>query len=371
MLIVQKLYIKDFLRVFLILGLGISLLFSIIGFIDRFDELMPGNPSVFQLFKYIAFHVPKYLSFVMPMAILLSALFIFTQAKNRMEIVAIKSAGGKINQIMSPFLIIGFLMSLIGFFLSEIVVPVFSKEIYSIKKQLSKKDSRIVFREGTVFMKGKEGAVVRIALYLDDRDLARGVSIYKYDGDGLKEKIQAEIAHWDGGQWRLKNVNIFNVSEGRSIHKEDILSDVIESPKILQKESWKAEEMTIIELLQYEKRLNEAGFKNNKLAVDIASRFSYPLINFFMIILGLSLSTGAEKGLLQKILHAKPEGKYLSSGGIIATGFGLIISVVYWVGYTFFLSLGYAGTISPEIAAWVMPIAYSICSVYLYRQIPQ
>lgn len=371
MLIIQKLYIKDFFRVFFILSLGISLLFSIIGLIERIDELMSGNLSVFMLFKYTIFSMPKYLNYVMPMAILLSSLFIFTQAVKRKEIVAIKSAGGKMNSILSPFLIIGVLLSLTGFFLSEIAVPVLSKEVRSIRNQLTKKDPRIVFREGTVFMKGKGDTVVRIALYLDDRDVSKGVSIYKYDEGELKEKIDAEMAEWDGRQWRLQNVNIFNVSEGKAISAAQKFSDALESPKILKKEIWKAEEMTIIELLQYQRRLNDAGFKNNKLTVDISSRFSYPLINFFMIILGLSLSTGADNRILQKILYSKTEGQHISGGGIISTGLGLLISLIYWLGYSFFLSLGYAGTINSIIVAWIMPIIFAVCSVYLYRQIPE
>ncbi len=371
MLIIQKLYIKDFFRVFLILSIGISLLFSIIGLIDKIDDLMSGNPSIFVLFKYTIYNIPKYLSYVMPMAILLSSLFIFSQAMKRREIVAIKSAGGKMNRILAPFIIIGILLSLTGFFISEIVVPILSKEIHSIRNQLSKKDNRIAFREGTVFMKGRDGSVVRIALYLDDRDISQGVSIYKYDEEGLKEKIDAEMAEWDGTRWKLKNANIFAISEGRATSVSELFSDAMESPKILKKEIWKAEEMTIVELLEYQRRLIDAGFKNNRLTVDISSRFSYPLINFFMIILGISLSTGADNRIVRKILYTKADGKLVSGGGIVATGLGLLISLIYWFGYSFSLSLGYAGTISPIIAAWIMPVIFAVCSVYLYRQVPE
>lgn len=371
MLLIQKLYIKDFFKIFLILGLGISLLFSIIGLIDKFDDFIPNNPSVFILLKYIFFHIPKYLTYIMPMAILLSSLFIFTQAMKKKEIVAIKNAGGKINSILSPFLIIGFIMSLCGFFLNEVVVPTLSKEIHSIKKHLTKKGSTIAFKEGTVFMKGKDGSVVRIAFYLDDKNLAKGVNIFKYDEDGIKEKIEAETAEWDGKLWRLKGVTVFTVSEGKAIFIDEMFSDTMESPKILQKEIGKTEEMTIFELLEYDKRLTEAGFKNIRLSVDISSRFSYPLINFFMIILGLSLSIGADNRLLQKFLPHKSEGRGLSSSGVISTGLGLIISLIYWIGYSFFLSLGYAGTFSPIIAPWIMPVLFAVCSVYLYKQIPQ
>ncbi len=371
MLIIQKLYIKDFLRVFIILSLGISLIFSIISLIDKIDDFVSAEGAFFILLTYTIYNTPKYFNYILPMSILLSSLFIFSQAANRREIVAIKSAGAKISRIFLPFLIIGILLSLFSFFLSEIVIPALSKEIQSIKNQLTKKGSNITFKEGSVFMKGKDGSIVRITLYLDDKDISHGVSIYKYDEEGLKEKIDAEVGQWDGQSWILKNVNIFNVLDGKSIFVKEIYADQIESPKILKKQILKSEEMTIIELIQYDRRLNRAGFKNPKLVVDISSRFSYPLINFFMIILGLSLSIGAENRLVQKVLSEKLKGKQTSGGGVFIAGLGLLLSLIYWLGHSFFLSLGYAGTISPAISAWIMPIFFAICSIYLYRQIPE
>ncbi len=355
----------------MILSLWISIIFSIIGLIDKIDDFLPDKSSFFMLFKYTLYNIPKYFNYIMPMAILLSSLFIFSQAVKRREIVIIKAAGARMKKILLPFLVIGALLSLFGFFLSEIIIPFLSKESHSIKNQLSKKSSNITFRQGTVFMKGKDGSVVRISLYLEDRDISHGVSIYNYGEKGLIEKIDAELAEWDGDLWRLKNVNIFNVSEGRSTFVPELSSNQMESPKILKKELWKAEEMMIIELIQYQQRLNASGFKNNKLSVDISSRFSYPLINFFMIVLGLSLSTGADNRILQKILYAKFKGKDVSSGGIIAVGLGLIISLIYWFGHTFFISLGYADAINPTVSAWVMPLFFALGSIYLYKQIPE
>lgn len=371
MLIIQKLYIKDFFRVFIILSFGISLIFSIIGLIDKIDDFTLADSSLFILLKYVLYNVPKYMNYLLPMAILLSCLFIFSQAVKRREIVAIKSAGAKISHIFKPFLIIGVLLSLFSFILSELIIPDLSKETLLIKNQLSKKTSNIKFTEGTVFMKGRDGSVIRISLYLEDKDLSYGVTIYKYDDEGLREKLDAEFGQWDGKTWILKNVNTFNFLEGRSSFFKELSTDQIDSPKILKKQMLKSEEMTIIELIKYDIRLNNAGFKNQKLTVDISSRFSYPLINFFMIMLALSLALGADNRLAQKVLYEKIKGQQITGGSILTAGLGLLVSLIYWFSHSFFLSLGYAGTINPAISAWIMPVSFAICSIYLYRQIPE
>jgi lipopolysaccharide export system permease protein len=128
------------------------------------------------------------------------------------------------------------------------------------------------------------------------------------------------------------------------------------------------EEMTLTGLIKYQRRLNEAGFKNIKLTVDISARLSYPLINLFMLLLGMSLSLGGafHKNFLERIME---EGRVGS--GIITAGLGLVISLIYWIGYTFFLSLGYAGTIPPVSAPWIMPALFAAGSIYLYSQIPE
>ena len=100
--------------------------------------------------------------------------------------------------------------------------------------------------------------------------------------------------------------------------------------------------------------MKKSGFRNTKLIVDLHSKISYPLINLFMILLGISLSINRKIG-----------------GGLFAAGLGLLISTVYWFTYTLMLSMGYAGVVSPIIAAWIVPIIFGIAAIYLFRKIPE
>lgn len=367
MLIIQKLYIKDFLKVLAVLALGISLVFSIIGLIDKVDDFMGYKPSLTLLFRYALFSMPKYLHYLMAMATLLSSLFIFSQAIRRREIVIIKAASGKMKRILMPFVVIGVLLTLFGFVLGEIVVPFTSKKIRVIKNQITRKSKEITFKEGTLYMRAKDGSIVRVALFLPDKNISKDVSIYKFDQDGLKERIDADTAEWEGNVWKLKNAAVYDISSAKITRQPEVPYHYIESQKIFQEDMWAVEEMTIIELVRYQRRLNEAGFKNIKLTVDISSRLSYPLINLFMLLLGMSLSVGGEQQKFHKIIHMGA-GKH---GGVIAAGLGLFISLIYWFGYSLFLSLGYAGAIPPVIAPWIVPSVFSVISVYLYSQIPE
>jgi lipopolysaccharide export system permease protein len=83
-------------------------------------------------------------------------------------------------------------------------------------------------------------------------------------------------------------------------------------------------------------------------------KVSYPFINFFMMLFGISLSMRSRIG-----------------GGLFAAGLGLLISALYWFAYTMMLSLGYAGVVPPVVAAWLVPLVFGVVTVYLFRKIQE
>ena len=369
MLIIQRLYIKEFLKTFLILVLGLSSVFSIVGIVDKIDDFMPHKPQFGLLLKYTFLSIPKFINYLMPMATLLSALFIFSQANRHREIAAIKSSGAKIKSIFAPFIGIGIILTLLGFVLGEVIVPAASKKLYETKNKIIKKGKGISFKKGVLYMKGKDGSIVRMSLYLPDKNLAKGISILKFDEEGLKERIDAETAEWEGDVWKLKQARLYDIANGKITKTKEMTHPAIESPKILQEGIGKVEEMSFFELIRYNKNLNNAGFKNIKLIVDISSKLSYPVVNLFLLMLGIALSVGGEF-VEQRLLPKKIKDGAVG-GGIISAGIGLFISLIYWISYSFSLSLGYAGALPPAVAPWIVPFLFAGVSVYLYSQMPE
>jgi lipopolysaccharide export system permease protein len=302
------------------------------------------------------------------MAILLSSLFVFAQAIKRREIAAIKTAGGKMKRIMSPFLGFGIILTLFGFVVSEALIPQAAKRLGVLKEEITRKKSGVVFKGGTLYMRGRDGSVVRVSLYVPDKRYAQGVSIFAFDTEGLKQRIDADSATWEGEQWRLKGVKVLRLSEGTTAEMPEMVYDGIEAEEIFREELWKSEAMSLGDLIKYQGRLKEAGYKNERIDVDIGSRLSYPLINLFMLMLGIALSLG---DVPHRAFHIRGGTESRAHGARVTAGLGLVISLVYWFGYSFFLSLGYAGILPALAAPWIVPAAFSLLSVWLYRQIPE
>lgn len=354
MKIIQRLYLKDFIRLLLLLSGGLSVIFGLLDMIDKIDSFIPGKSSTTDLLLYISYNIPKFLLYILPMSVLICSLFTFSQAVRKREITAIKAAGGKISALSYPFIAIGALISVFAFITGELIVPDFSGRAANLKHTLEGKSRRLNVTEEGLWLRSKDGSPVKIDLYIPDRKAVEGISVFIIGDGALKEKIVAKRAHWNGDAWVLEDVMRYSVSAGSVEHIRMMTYGSLESPDFFAEELKGAGEMGIAELYRYIHRLKRAGFRNVKLAVDLNSKISFPLVSLFMMILGIALSLRMSFG-----------------GGLFSAGLGLLISLLYWLSYTFSLSMGYAGVIPAFLSAWTVPFIFGTLSVYLFLHISE
>lgn len=345
---------KDFFKLLLLLSIGLSVIFSLLDLAGKMDEFVPGKTSAAVLVSYTFFNMPKFFIYLLPMSVLICSLFTFSQAFRRGEIIVIKTAGGRLRKLYMPFVVAGFLLSFFAFITGEFIVPDFSKRTANIRNTLTTKKSSSAFSEGVLWLKSKDGSPVKIDLYIVEKNIAKGIDIFVFGEDFLKEKITARNASWNGETWILENVTSYEFETGRIKKVKTMDYPGLESPDIFSEDIKKPEAMGISELYRYVQRLKNAGFNNLKLIVDLNSKITFPLINVFMMLIGISLSSGRRLG-----------------GGLFSAGLGLLVSLAYWFGYTFMLSLGYSGIIHPALSAWIIPLIFGALAVHLFMRIPE
>ncbi len=89
----QRLYIREFGLLLLIVASMLSAVFSVIFIVDRMDELIPYRQTTETLILLGALKIPEYLRYLLPMASLLCSIFVISSASRRNEITAIKASG--------------------------------------------------------------------------------------------------------------------------------------------------------------------------------------------------------------------------------------------------------------------------------------
>jgi len=359
MLKLQRYYLREFVKLFSLLSVGLAFIFSILQLVDKMDEFLLHKSPIDNLVLYMFFNFPKFLLYLLPAALLICSLFIFSQASRSRELTAIKATGGKLKVVLYPFIAFGLGASIFAFVVGEIIVPDFSKRANELRYSIRKEHRKIAFQEGSLWIRGEDGSIVKIELYIPEKNLAQGVSIFVLKEDTLIKRIEAQEARWRNIQnpepsWLLRNVTTYDVSNGNVYKIAETEYPYLGSPDLFAEGIKTSEEMGIIELSRYNERLKRSGFKNTKLDVDFNSKISYPLINLFMLLLGISLAMRSTFG-----------------GGLFAAGLGLLISTIYWFAYTMTLSLGYAGVIPPFIASWFIPFVFGFISFLLFIKIPE
>jgi lipopolysaccharide export system permease protein len=354
--ILQRYYIREFFKLLGIIAFGLALIFSVLDLIDKIDNFMPGKPTIFKLMLYAFLNMPKYLYYLLPMSLLICSLFVFSQASRNKELTVVKATGGRLKKLFYPFLMTGVFFSILGFIIGEIIMPDFSERSNKLKNTLMKKGENLSFKEGSLWLKGTDGSIIKIELYVPQDKIAKGVSIFILEDTSIRKRIEAGEAIWEGTKktWKLKNAFLYDIEKGTIGTMPEMDYPYLGSPDFFREEIKKPEDMGIGELFRYSERLKNAGFRDTKLAVDLHSKASYPLTNFLMLLFGISLSVMRRIG-----------------GGMFAAGLGLFISFSYWLIYTFMLSLGFARIIPPVLAAWLIPLIFGTVSIYLFSRIPE
>ncbi|MEC4684173.1 MAG: LptF/LptG family permease [Nitrospirota bacterium] len=348
----QRLYIREFGVLLLIVSCMLSAVFSVIFIVERIDELMPYRQTTETLILLGALKIPEYLRYLLPMAALLCSIFVISSASRRNEITAIKAAGINLRRFFIPFIIAGVLLVTIDFVIAEFIAPASLRKsndiIYSLKG-----GKNISYQEGNIWIRAKNGLLVRAKLFVPQEMELYGISVFYLHDGRLTKRIEAEKGVWSGQDWRLQEVREFDLNRNTVRYMPEKLLKGVGETEIIEREKNRLSEMSVMELIRHEKRLEDAGYMNTKLKVDIQSRLSYPLANLFMVMIGIFLSLKSRKGK-----------------GMVSAGAGILISLAYWVIYTLSLSLGYAGGLPPMVSAWIVPVIFLALGVVLYFRIP-
>lgn len=354
--LVQRLLITDFLKLFGVVAVILSLALSSMELVDDLHKLMTNDPSALDLLKLALYGAPRHFLNLMPMVGLVAALFVVGQAARNRELIVISASGGRLQRLFVPFVLMGLLMSIVGFIVSETVIPPLTQSALELRHAITKAPMPVAhFKEGILWMRTPGGDIVKGLYYLNDEQrFVSGIRVFDFHDGALKRILYAYQAKYASGKgWELGSVLDYDLVTGRMQYSPTGLYKDLEGPEFFSERIRKAFEMSFIELWQYLDKLKGVGFKNPKFEVELHYKLSYPLMALVMVVLGVSVA--ARRGV----------------GGVTAAAFGVLLSGLYWFGYTMMLTFSYAGMLPPIVAVWSMPLAFGLAAWALYRKIPE
>jgi LPS export ABC transporter permease LptG len=336
---------------------GFLAIWFIFDLADNLQDFMQGRAPIGMIFEYYRSQIPQILIMALPISILLGLLYSFTAMSRSNEIISMLAAGVSVWRIITPLLIVGFLLGMVAMALNYELVPhagAARKELLRDIKRGKKIEESL---RGHLFRNRKDRRTWFASRIWMDRLSLQNVLILQQDEKGnLTDKYYAEWLNFrpDTAHWELnKGRHIKLDAEGREIADEVIdwrvISDWSETPWRISSSVMNPDYLSVRELREY--LTHNSDFPESRLAAyrtHAYYRWAMPTICVIVVLL------------------AAPMGIVYSRRGIlgsISTAIALFFSLVFLS--SLFIALGKGGRIPPFLAAWLPFFIFACIGVCL------
>jgi lipopolysaccharide export system permease protein len=327
-------------------------------FLERINWFSERQAPFFLVGQHLLLKLPKMVSDLMPLALLLASLLtIGTLAKNN-ELVPIMSAGISIVSLTTPILLIGAAMSGLFFYLNGSFVPLTFKAARAIKQEkIEKGGIRGTLLQNKIWIRLNGNTLLYARLIDSERNRLIGVHFYHFGiHTPIASEIEAEKLYSENGQWILSNgVEINYAEDGTALRAPFIQKEIQLEKTLMELQQMEAEpdEMTYAQLQSYVDQLKKDGLKATRYQVDLDRKYAFPFSNFILVLLGVGIAFqySRQRAMAKSVL------------------LGLAIFLLYWLSLSVTLSMGRMEILSPIQASFGPHILFLLLGGYKFLKL--
>jgi lipopolysaccharide export system permease protein len=351
--ILNRYLIREFLKFFSIVQMVVLLIYISIDYLSNLDRFIKAGLPLSRGLTYVLLRIPYMTVLLTPVGILISVIIVFGLMNKKRELLALKTSGVSVFTMLKPFLAAGLFLSLCLFLMAEEIVPVAMTQARYLKTTEIRKKQMVTSKEKNIWIKG-ERRITHIKFYDAMTHAIFGVTQTFFDnGFNLIRRIDSEKGEFKGGGWVLSGGMEQRVDPKTGEMSIAFFDEKPESldfiPEDLNQVVKKSEEMGYRELYHYVKKMEAEGYDATLYRVDLIAKTAFPFVCILMCMTGIGITVKS------RIDHGLPF--YISSG--------IGISFLYWICYSFFLSLGYGGMLPPVAAGWGANVLLGLASLYM------
>lgn len=164
------------------LSLGILTLVFLLGNLIQLANLVINKGvSLVAIGKVFLFYIPVLLGYTLPIACLTTVILTFSRLSADNEILAIRTSGIYLKELLTPLIVIGFILSLFLIILNEKIIPYAHYEQRKVLKDVGAKNPTAVLEAGAFINAFKDQILF---IYRIDGNRLYNVRIYQPQPDG-------------------------------------------------------------------------------------------------------------------------------------------------------------------------------------------
>ena len=352
----------EFIKTVLFALFAFSIIFVIVDLIENLDEFIDQSVPTKIIGLYYAYFLPRILGLMVPVSMLLSALFVVGKMSNNNEYTIIKCSGVSLYRFMVPFLLAGILVS--GFMLvfDGWLLPQINASRLNLEREYLKKHLQSGGRYNIFFQAG-DNRIVSLEYFNEATNTARKVRVQHFDPDDptiMLGRFDAEELRWypETKSWKLfRGIQRTFLSDTTiAVGKREIvatfdslnLGQLVITPKVILRMQLKPEEMELGEFRQYIERQRKAGSDTARLLVDYHGKIAFPFASLIVVFLGVPFASVKRR-----------------SGLAVQFGISIFLLFFYLVSQKISQIFGYNGNVNAVFAAWLPNMLFLLAGLVI------
>ena len=358
MVLIRKLDLYVGLRFLRMVGMAIAsfvVIFVTVDAFEHFSQWVDRDVTAVTFLRYYFYGLPYVVVLVMPVALLLSSLFLVGSLARRNEFVAMRAVGIGIPRIFLPLLVVGLLASVFVLVVGDFVVPEATHRQVVVKRvEIDGRDPVDYARRSNFAYRTLGGAIVEIGYYDGSTATMRNAAIeWVDDSTSLYRKVSAStIAYTEDGTWTAFEAVERRFGPGGSEiyleHDTLPLPEITELPLDFSSRQKSPEEMNFFELTSYIERVRNAGGDVRGDLVELYLKIFFPLSNLVMVLVGAPLAARNPR-----------------SGKSLNVGLAILLAFIFFSLLRFGQTLGHKGSLDPILAASLADVLFILIGTVL------
>lgn len=355
--LLDRYLVKKFLSVLLFSLIGMVTIFVAVNYVENADKFIDRKVPGDVIAKYYLNFIPHIITLTLPVDILLACLFSLGSMARFNELTAVKAGGRSLFRVILPLIALAVLVSVINFWVAEAIVPTSNttkSEIWKNYVERTPQSRRVMGTDIHIY----DPSGIKVFIDKFDRKflIATNMSIQKFYGNRLLERLDIQEANWDSAShgWILKNVTarkFTDSSEAIETFTQLTRKDLFFEPDDILKRERNPDEMNFFDLGQFIEKLKRGGARTERWETDYQLKFAYPLTCFFMVLFGAPLAASRKK-----------------SGAGMNIFFTLLICLAYWSLIQTGRFMGYNQSLEPVTAAWLGNGVFGVLGAWIFAR---
>jgi len=324
-------------------------------FLEKMNLFLGRETPVMVIAEYLALQIPAFLVEVLPISILLAALFTLGALSRYNELTAMVTAGIRPVKILAPILWFGFAMSVLSFGINEFLIPPIGLRSNYVYYQLIRgRTGNEYLHQTNVIYRGSNATDFMIGELDGEKGIATRFMVNQFNHNGtLICQVYAATATWNGSSWVLYNGverrfradkgNIFwEIGFRKRYSRYTITPPELASPAVTPLT------MNIWELSKWIQKTQARGMSVRKELVRFHIKIASPLSCLIILLIGIPFGWNWGK-----------------SGKMMGFAISLFIAFGYWGAIEAGRIMGEQGMLSPLPAAWFANVVFGVLAIYL------